>query len=64
MERFDRVAVFSATMARDRALLGEKVTRWLRTEGSSLEVVGKAVRQSSDLAFHCLSITLFMRKVV
>lgn len=53
------VKVFSATKARDRESLGEKVTEWLRTTG--LEVIHKTVTQSSDREFHCLSIILFCR---
>jgi len=50
--------VFSATKARDRSELGEQVTRWLR-ENPEVEVVDKIVTQSSDQAFHCISVTLF-----
>lgn len=48
--------VFSATKARDREVLGEKVTEWLRQN----ELVGVEceVRQSSDNEFHALSITV------
>ena len=54
---FNRVTVFSATKAADRAALGQKVTEWLRNyEG---EITGREVRQSSDNEFHCLSIILF-----
>ena len=54
-----RVKVFSATKARDREQLGERVTNWLRGQGRGLEVLDKQVRLSSDREFHCLSITLF-----
>lgn len=60
MERFEVVEVFSATKARDREALGERVTGYLRSHPES-EVVGKVVRQSSDRAFHCISIVLFLR---
>jgi hypothetical protein len=52
------VKIFSTTLARDREQLGERITGWLRThpELTPVEVV---VRQSSDSAFHCLTITLF-----
>lgn len=53
--------VFSATKARDREVLGEKVTEWLRAH-ADLEVAEKWVRQSSDNEFHCISITLLCRK--
>ena len=55
---FTGVKVFSATMAVDRARLGEQVTAWL-AEHPSVSVVDVAVTQSSDEAFHCLAITLF-----
>ena len=52
--------VFSATKARERGGLGERVTMWLR-ENSQYEVVDKVVTQSSDHEFHCLTVTLFYR---
>ena len=57
---FDQVKVFSATKAGDRIQLGERVTSWLR-EHPELEVICRVVTQSSDRAFHCIAITLFMR---
>lgn len=57
--RIDRVKVFSATKARDRSELGDKVTDFLRSYDG--EVVDRVVTQSSDQEFHCLSITLFMK---
>lgn len=60
MEEFTGMKVFSATKARDRQCLGERITDWLR-EHSEVEVVDKIVRQSSDSEFHCLSIMLFYR---
>jgi folate-dependent tRNA-U54 methylase TrmFO/GidA len=55
------VKVFSTTLARDRDALGEVITRWIH-EHPELEIVDKAVRQSSDRQFHCLSVTLFYRE--
>jgi hypothetical protein len=55
---FNGVRVFSATMAQDRARLGEKVTDWLAAH-PNVAVVDTIVTQSSDEAFHCLAITLF-----
>ena len=55
------VKVFSTTLARDRDVMGEKITRWL-AEHPELDVVDKQVRQSSDREFHCLTITLFYRE--
>jgi hypothetical protein len=54
---FNRVAVFTATKARDRENLGDEVTKWLREYRG--RVVDKVVTQSSDNEFHCLSITIF-----
>ena len=58
---FNGVMVFSATKAREREELGEKVTRWLRAN-PGCRVVDKIVTQSSDREFHCLTITLFYEK--
>ncbi|MCA9666411.1 MAG: hypothetical protein KC503_12510 [Myxococcales bacterium] len=55
---FDGMKVFSATKARERQELGESVTQWLR-DHPELEIVDKIVTQSSDQAFHCVSVALF-----
>ncbi len=60
MEQFTGMKVFSTTLARDREVMGDNITRWL-AEHPDIEVVDKAVRQSSDKEFHCLTITLFYR---
>ena len=52
------VKVFSATKARERTQLGERVTEWLHNH-EEVEVVDTVVRQSSDNEFHCLSIVVF-----
>jgi len=52
------VKVFSATKAREREMLGDRVTEWLK-ENSTLEVLDKHVLLSSDTEFHCLTIVLF-----
>lgn len=57
---FDGVRTFSATMARDREMLGEKITAWIKGNPQE-EIVDAVVTQSSDEAFHCLAITLFFR---
>jgi hypothetical protein len=51
------VRVFSATMARDRERLGERVTAWLAAN-PDLKIARYEVLQSSDRAFHCLTIVL------
>lgn len=58
--QFTGVKVFSTTLARDREVMGERVTAWLR-DNPTLEVVDKEVTQSSDREFHCLSVTLFYK---
>ncbi|MBP6632407.1 MAG: hypothetical protein KBG28_06530 [Kofleriaceae bacterium] len=54
------VKVFSATKAKERELLGEAITEWIRNN-PGCELVDKIVTQSSDSEFHCLTITLFYR---
>ncbi len=56
--KFNGVRVFSATMASRRAILGEGVTQWL-AEHEHCDIVDIVVTQSSDAAFHCVTITLF-----
>jgi hypothetical protein len=55
---FNGVKVFSTTMHKDRDRLGERVTEWLAAN-PGLRVAESLVLQSSDEAFHCLSIVLF-----
>ena len=57
---FTGVKVFSATKAKEREELGEHVTRWLRAN-ADLEIVDRAVSQSSDNEFHCLSVVIFYK---
>lgn len=57
---FNAVKVFSATTANDREDLGGRVTRWLR-DNPDVRVVDKVVTQSSDEAYHCITITVFYR---
>ena len=57
---FTGMKIFSTTLARDREVMGETITRWLN-DNSALEIVDKIVTQSSDKEFHCLTITLFYR---
>ncbi len=54
------VKVFSATKAKERELLGEVITDWIRNN-PNYELVDKIVTQSSDSEFHCLTITLFYK---
>ena len=55
---FNGVKVFCATKFADRECLGETATRWL-AEHRELDVVDIVVTQSSDSAFHCISISVF-----
>jgi folate-dependent tRNA-U54 methylase TrmFO/GidA len=57
---FTGVKVFSTTLARDREVMGENITRWLK-EHPDVEVVDKEITQSSDKEFHCLTVTLFYK---
>lgn len=59
--RFDGIKVFSTTLARDRELMGETITKWI-TEHPTFEIVDRVVTQSSDREFHCLTVTLFYRQ--
>ena len=64
---FNGVKVFCATMVHQRQSLGEAVTQWLedaRKTRPGFEVVDILVRQSSDHAFHCLSILVFFNEDV
>ncbi len=58
---FSTVKVFSATLARDRENLGERMSEWLRAH-PEFTLVDCAVRQSSDDAFHCLTFTAFLQE--
>lgn len=59
--QFTGVKVFSATKAKEREELGETITRWLNAN-ADIEIVDKAIQQSSDNEFHCLSIVLFYKQ--
>ena len=56
------VKTFTATHSRDRAILGEAVTSWIRSNPQA-RVVQHAVRQSSDNKAHCITITLVCEEV-
>lgn len=62
VRRFDGVKVFTATKAKDREELGDAITRWLE-DHPDLVPVDREVTQSSDREFHCLTITIFFRRV-
>ncbi|HEV8322431.1 MAG TPA: hypothetical protein VG389_12520 [Myxococcota bacterium] len=58
---YSGVKVFSATKAKDREELGDRITQWLG-EHPAVEVVDTKVTQSSDREFHCLTITVFYKE--
>lgn len=60
---FDAVKVFSATKQKERDELGETVTRWLNDKRGAIQVVDKIVTQSSDSEYHCVTITLFYKRM-
>lgn len=65
MNSFNGVKVFCATMIAQRQTLGEQVTAWLeeaRTTRPCFQIVDIVVRQSSDQAFHAISITVFFNE--
>ena len=49
--------VFSATKARDREVLGDRVTAWIAAN-PAIQVLRTVVSLSSDRGFHCLSLVL------
>ena len=61
MNAFDGVQTFVATMYAQRQVLGETVSQWLEEarRRPGFEVVDVVVRQSSDEAYHCISIIVF-----
>ena len=61
MTGFTGMKIFTTTLARDRATMGETVGKWI-AEHPELETVDHEVRQSSDKQFHCLSIVVYYRE--
>lgn len=58
MAEYQAVRVFTATKAKEREELGDRVTQWLN-ENSRIRIKDTVVSQSSDNEFHCLSIVVF-----
>lgn len=52
----DGVKVFTATKAKERSSMGERITEWLRAKPAKV-IKDVQVTQSSDEEFHCLTIT-------
>jgi putative lipoic acid-binding regulatory protein len=61
---FNGCKVFCATMFHQRQVLGEQVTEWLEAarKRPGFSLVDVLVRQSSDEAYHCLSIVIFFNE--
>lgn len=55
---FSTVKVFS-TSSKFKDALGDKITEWLRN--STCEIVDTVITQSSDSAYHCLSVIFFLK---
>jgi hypothetical protein len=58
---FTGVKVFSATKAREREMISDRINEWLDEATRTYEIVDKVVTQSSDREFHCLTITIFYK---
>ena len=52
-----KVMLFSATMAKERDQLGDRVTEWLR-RNPQFELTELRTMQSSDESFHCVTFVL------
>lgn len=57
---FTGLKVFSATKAREREEISDRITDWIDAN-RNIEIVDYEVRQSSDNAFHCLTVILFYK---
>jgi len=55
------VKVFSATRAEERNRLGERLAEWTRIH-PKLNILDVHVVQSSDNAYHCLSIVVLYNR--
>jgi len=55
------VKVFTATKAKERDLLGNQITQWLKESGG-VEILSKQTTQSSDNEYHCLTVTIVYKK--
>lgn len=67
MSPFNGVQVFAATMVEQRQSLGETATRWIaeaKARRAGFEIVDIVIRQSSDSAFHCITICIFYKETI
>lgn len=60
---FNGVKIFSATMFADRGQLGDKVTAWIASN-TNRTLTDIIVTQSSDAAFHCITISVFYHEAL
>ena len=66
MNAFNGVKIFAATMIAQRQTLGEAVTAWLedaKARRPGFQLVDVVVRQSSDEAYHCITICIFYNEL-
>ena len=56
---YNAIKIFSATKQAEREGLGDRTTKWLRES----EIVPLDIRvfQSSDAAYHCLTVVVFYK---
>jgi hypothetical protein len=55
------VKVFTATKAKEREGLGDRITEWLHNSPPT-EIIDVIVTQSSDEEFHCLTISVLFEE--
>jgi hypothetical protein len=58
------VKTFTATKRDERSWLGDEVTAWMRAQQPPLLYPEIRINQSSDEAFHCLTITVIAHQEV
>jgi len=58
---YTTVKTFSATRHEMREKLGETVTEWL-AQHPQLEVLSAEVLQTSDCAYHCHTLVIFLKE--
>lgn len=63
MAAFNGVKIFSATMFADRGQLGDRITAWIAS-GPPRKLTDIVVTQSSDAAFHCVTISIFYHEAL
>lgn len=65
MSTFNGVKIFCATLVHSRSQIGDLVTLWLedaRKTRPGFQIADILIRQSSDRAYHCLTILVFFRE--